>query len=312
MPKIIVEIDEAATKAAIDTHKRSMRIGRFISPVMLYRVMDGDEVKSVFGSAKIVGGAFSTSAERAYGAQWATTNPDTVADWGRNWAIPMRDHARLSNELFIAAIQGQGLEFATIQTHGLPLQGQVTVDTEDLCTTGLGCSVRVGLYDVVQWYIVLRNKIRAISDGWLEDHLHLLGHKARTVELCHVISFNSTMLTTNTFKTLQYEFVTHMYSRSVPLFMELAAAGLIKFRPIQTETLAKRLWSALPAQTWWFSSIDHATAYARPEKDAYLVEYRVRTRTVLQNHKALLTTNKLKPMNVFATHNDQFIQIHWF
>ena len=311
MARIIIEIDEAATKAAIAIHQTPIRIGRFISPVTLYRVMDGDEVKSVFESGQITGGGFSTPAERAYGAQWATTNPDDVATWGRNWAEMAFNHARLGKELFVAAIQGYGLEFATLQTIGIPMSGQITADSANLYTTNLGCSVRANLHNVVQWYIVLRHKVHAISSKWIERHLHLLGRKARAVELCHVIGFTSSMLPTTTFKSLQYEFITQQHS-SVPFFMELAAAGLTRFNPIQTKTLAQRLWAELPDQTWWFSNIDHARAYAKPEKGAYLIEYKTRIITTLHAHKALLRKNQLQPMNVFATHNDHFIQIHWF
>src|SRR5450631_1617202 len=73
-------------------------VATFDSPISLYRIMDGDEIRRIYKSRKVLGGFFAVKGERAYGASWGE-NISQVIHWGNTH----RGH-RLGKDLFLAKI----------------------------------------------------------------------------------------------------------------------------------------------------------------------------------------------------------------
>lgn len=136
-------------------------VGKFVSPITLYRVMDGEEVLRVLASRVISGGDYSVTAERAYGASWGASQEDVVT-FGRYEQKPKaitrnKLFQRLGAALFVARISGEGRWFSHLSPKVLlkgqedPATGIVDISKNELCNTSLGCSCRVPLSEVLQW-----------------------------------------------------------------------------------------------------------------------------------------------------------------
>lgn len=178
--RVRVEVIRDETEKAIQRFGRGVAVARMLDSVPMFRVMDGEELRSVFDTGEIKGGSYSVPAERAYGAQWGASLPE-VAKWGN-----VQRGKRLGHELFVAEIDGGGRVFAHMAGAGgtlLPDSGVVSIDPS-FCNTGLGCSFRVGLPQVVRWYSVDENgKPTPISKSELEEQVSQVGLKPRDVDL---------------------------------------------------------------------------------------------------------------------------------
>ena len=178
--KVRVEVIKDETEKAIKRFGKGVAVARMLDSVPMFRVMDGEELRSVFDSGEIKGGSYSVPAERAYGSQWGASLPE-VAKWG-----DVQRGKRLGHELFVAEIDGGGRVFAHLSGAGgklLPDSGVVSIDPS-FCNTGLGCSFRVGLPQVVRWYSVDENgKPNPISKSELEERVGQVGLKPRDVDL---------------------------------------------------------------------------------------------------------------------------------
>jgi hypothetical protein len=142
-----VEVLPEETAEARTQHGSKITVGRFLSDIPLYRVIDGEELRSILRSGKITGGSFSVPGERAYGAQWGADKED-VARWGEHWRVN-----RLGHELFMIEINGKGRVFGHIDPDFGSEDNTFSVST-DFCNTGLGCSVAASVGDVQAWYRV--------------------------------------------------------------------------------------------------------------------------------------------------------------
>lgn len=179
--KVRVEVLKDETEKAIKRFGKGIAVARMLDSVPMFRVMDGEELRSVFGSGEITGGSFSVDGERAFGAQWGSSLPE-VAKFGHGW----RRNGRLGHELFVAEMDGKDRVFAHLTGFDGELQpdsGVVSVDSAS-CSTGLGCSFRVKDSEVKQWYIIDENgKPSRISKSDLGKMVSQVGLKPRDVDL---------------------------------------------------------------------------------------------------------------------------------
>lgn len=155
---------ERTTELRQNTRDSQAFVGQFVSPITLYRVMDGEEVLRALAAGVISGGDYSVTAERSYGASWGASQADVVS-FGLREQRPMSTNGnkvfrRLGAALFVARISGEGRWFSHLSQKVL-LKGQedattgiVEISKTDLCNTSLGCSCRVPLAQVLQWYAV--------------------------------------------------------------------------------------------------------------------------------------------------------------
>lgn len=92
---VTVEVNERATQRAIQRFGEGIAVGKFTSPIKLYRVFDGEELRVTLDTGEIKGGDYSVAGERAYGAQWGSNKAEverlsydrrvqaaTQLDWG--------------------------------------------------------------------------------------------------------------------------------------------------------------------------------------------------------------------------------------
>lgn len=176
---VTVTVIPAATEKAEKKWSPGVAVGRFESPISLYRVFDGEELRDILDTGMIKGGDYSVAAERAFGAQWATDR-DAIAKWGE-W----QRGKRLGWELFIAEIEGKGRVFAHLTGADGKLKansGTVSLDA-NFCHGGLGCSVHAGLRDVRAWYVVEEGRPRKVSLSEIKDMAETSGLKPRAVKL---------------------------------------------------------------------------------------------------------------------------------
>jgi len=180
---VSVEVNEAATLRARarfgqPTEGESIIVGRFQSPISLYRVFDGEELRNILDTGEIGGGDYSVAAERAFGSQWGSDLKE-VAQWGEH-----QRGNRLGHELFMAEIEGQGKAFAHLHAPKVEADVGKTVIPFDLCSTGLGCSVQVGSAEVKQWYSVGKGgRVRKVSLDSLRRRGPKMGLKPRKMDL---------------------------------------------------------------------------------------------------------------------------------
>jgi hypothetical protein len=151
-----VSVDVPASFAARSRYPlfNELIIGVFDQSVPLYRVMDGEEVRRILSSGKIVGGNYAVKAERDFGASWAS-DVSSVIDFGNR-----QRGGRLGQTLYVARIDGRGRRFAhlgpglTLDQTGPEIQ-RFTLDISK-CNPGLGCSVvDVSLGDVEAFFELL-------------------------------------------------------------------------------------------------------------------------------------------------------------
>ena len=179
-----IKIYEAPTEQARKKYRNNMIRGKFLTPIPLYRVFDGEELNRVLDTGEFTGGDYSVRAERDFGAQWGA-NLDEIIKWGE-W----QRGKRLGHELFIAEIDGKGKPFAHLENPGGIYEPQseeptqeVTLDAE-FCRTALGCSVAADMRHVKNWYMVEPGgKLRKVSRADLETMRKTLGQKPRKIDL---------------------------------------------------------------------------------------------------------------------------------
>lgn len=174
-----VEVLDEATEKARKRFGQGIAIGRFKSPIKLYRVFDGEELREILDTGEIKGGDYSVAAERAFGAQWGSDRTE-VAKWGEG-----QRGKRLGHELFLAEIDGNGRVFSHLSGAGDQMQpGAGTLDLDpSFCSTGLGCSIPITTNAVNSWYIVEGGSPRKVSKAELEAVQGEVGLKARDIDL---------------------------------------------------------------------------------------------------------------------------------
>jgi len=175
---VTVKVDPEGTQQGRDQWGfKDMLVGEFASPVKLYRVFDGEELRKIVKGGEIAGGGYSIAVERAYGASWGA-DKNEVVKWGEQ-----QRGKRLGNELFMAEINGQGRPFSHMHIEGLDVsQPTVTIPTE-ACSTGMGCSLRVKASDVDRWYVVEDGRAKPTKWADLVEQSKGVGLKPREQDL---------------------------------------------------------------------------------------------------------------------------------
>lgn len=281
--KVRVEVIKDETEKAIKRFGGGIAVARMLDSVPMFRVMDGEELRSVFDSGEIKGGSYSVPAERAYGAQWGASLPE-VAKWGNKTR-----GRRLGHELFVAEIDGGGRVFAHLSGAGgklLPDSGEVSIDPS-FCNTGLGCSFRVGLPQVVRWYSVDENgKPTPISKSELEEQVSQVGLKPRDVDLWMGWSVSPSNLHPSLIRALQkftldqeYRYVDKAWRDSYgrprderPMSpmryeqMRMGEMGITRGSGMEPERLSKKLLKYLGQEkgSFWGTSMAEASRESQP------------------------------------------------
>jgi hypothetical protein len=175
-----VKVDpEATQKGREQWGFKDMLVGEFASPIKLYRVFDGEELRKIVKGGEITGGGYSIAVERAYGASWGA-DKNEVVKWGES-----QRGKRLGHELFMAEVNGQGRPFGHMHITNLDVtEPTLTIPTE-ACSTGMGCSLRVKASDVDRWYIVENGKATPAKWPELVEQAKAVGLKPRRLELYH-------------------------------------------------------------------------------------------------------------------------------
>lgn len=146
---ITVKVDPERTEKGRQQFKlKNLLIGEFASPINLYRIFDGEELRKIVRGGEISGGTYSIEGERAFGASWGADKAQVI-----KWGEAQRG-GRLGHELFLAEIQGQGRQFSHMHLINLDIAQPTVTIPEDACSTGMGCSLKVRASDVDQWSIV--------------------------------------------------------------------------------------------------------------------------------------------------------------
>ena len=144
---IVLDLEEIKKTTAI--------VAKFVSPIKLYRVIDGEELIDILKKGSIKGGEYAVNMERAYGSQWGANKKEVV-----QWGIKQQGK-RLGHELFLLEIDGNGKTFFNLNNPNKDPAIQKAFEEEStepfsidasLCSTGLGCSVQVETSEVVKWY----------------------------------------------------------------------------------------------------------------------------------------------------------------
>ena len=281
--KVRVEVIKDETEKAIKRFGDGIAVARMLDSVPMFRVMDGEELRSVFDSGEIKGGSYSVPAERAYGAQWGASLPE-VAKWG-----DQQRGRRLGHELFVAEIDGGGRVFAHLSGAGgklLPDSGVVSIDPS-FCYTGLGCSFRVGLPQVVRWYSVDENgKPTPISKSDLEEMVSQVGLIPRDVDLWMGWSVSPSNLHPALIRAMQkftldqeYRYVDKAWRDSYgrprderPMSpmryeqMRMSEMGITPRSGMEPERLSKKLFRLLGEEkgSFWGTSMAEASRESQP------------------------------------------------
>lgn len=180
-----VEVLDRETEKARERFGQGIALGRFKSPIKLYRVLDGEELREVLSTGEIKGGDYSVPGEREYGAQWGADKAQ-VSQWGER-----QRGARLGHDLFVAEIEGNDRVFAHLTGGGGQMNpGVGTIDLDlDLCSTGLGCSIPVQSNSVLNWYIVEDGAPRQVTVAELKEMLPRVGIKTRDLDIYKGVRF---------------------------------------------------------------------------------------------------------------------------
>ncbi len=282
--KVRVEVLKDETEKAVKRFGKGIAVARMLDSVPMFRVMDGQELRSVFGSGDITGGSFSVDGERAFGAQWGSSLP-AVAKFGHGW----RRSGRLGHELFVAEMDGKDRVFAHLSGFDGELQpdsGVVSVDPAS-CSTGLGCSFRVKDSEVKQWYVVDENgKPSRISTSDLGKMVSQVGLKPRDVDLWMGWSVSPSNLHPALIRALQkftldreWRYVDKAWrdSRGLPrderpispLHYEQMRVGEMGITPrsgMEPERLSQKLFKLLGQEkgSIWSTSMAEATRVSQP------------------------------------------------
>jgi hypothetical protein len=138
-------------------------VGKFLDHIKLYRIVDQNEYDIINQTGEITGGDFSDDAELEYGASWGE-DLDEVIKFGKGW----KERNRLKGDLYVLEIDGKGKKFAKIgeserelrQDEIINLSHDI-VDWKDICSTGIGCSLKVTLDDVVNVFKLTDNDLNS-------------------------------------------------------------------------------------------------------------------------------------------------------
>lgn len=170
-----VEVIDKATEKARQRFGQGIAIGRFKSPIKLYRVFDGEELREILDTGEIKGGDYSVKGERAFGAQWGGDKVE-VAKWGER-----QRGKRLGHELFLAEIDGNGRVFSHLSgADGKMNPGVGIIDLDPtFCSTGLGCSIPIQSNSVKGWYSVENGTPTKVSLNDLKSMSAGVGLKPR-------------------------------------------------------------------------------------------------------------------------------------
>jgi hypothetical protein len=282
--KVRVEVLMDETEEAIKRFGKGIAVARMLDSVPMFRVMDGEELRSVLGSGEITGGSFSVDGERAFGAQWGASLPE-VAKFGHDW----RRSGRLGNELFIAEMDGKDRVFAHLTGFGGELQpdsGVISVDS-DSCSTGLGCSFRVKDSEVKQWHVVDESgKTSRISKSDLGKMVSQVGLKPRDVDLWMGWSVSTSNIPPALISALQkytlereWQYVDKAWrdARSLPRDerpisperyerMRMGEMGITPRSGMDPDRLSQKLFKLLGQEkgSIWSTSMSEATRVSQP------------------------------------------------
>jgi len=260
---IRVEVIRDETEKAIQRFGKGVAVARMLDPVPMFRVMDGEELRSVFDTGEIKGGSYAVPGERAFGSQWGTSLPE-VAKWG-----DVQRGKRLGHELFVAEIDGKGRVFSHLSGADGQLQpdsGIVSLDSK-FCNTGLGCSFKVGLGDVRRWYLVDENGTSSpISKRDLEGQVDEVGLTPRKVDLWMGWSISSPPYGKRIIKALQYIAIREEVrglSRNLKFRREREREQElgISYNDDMDESKLSRLlfkWVGNEQGSWWYTSMAQA------------------------------------------------------
>jgi hypothetical protein len=148
-------------------------VAQFEESFPLYRAFDGTELAIVHEMGRFEGGMFSTAEERRWGASWASSSLEDVAEWAGRWV----KSKRLGKALFVAVADAQGQMFfreggrrevdfdpdgPAVQPSLMPLS---------LCNTGLGCSVVVSTDDVTFFRVERGGSVEEMSAGEVDEYV---------------------------------------------------------------------------------------------------------------------------------------------
>lgn len=141
-------------------------VATFDEHISLYRVMDGNELRHIVRTKKILGGFFAVKGERAFGASWGE-NITQVIEWGLSQA--KRGHLHPTKDLFLAKIGAyQKLFFHMNPKVDWDPNSESQVFTMDAsqCSTGLGCSVYdVSYYEATFYSVDPTGRITELTDA---------------------------------------------------------------------------------------------------------------------------------------------------
>jgi hypothetical protein len=177
MSTVRVTIHRDATLAAREKFRAFHHsiIAYFDSPILLYRIFDGEELTRIISSKEIIGGTYAIKAERSHGASWGS-DPDEVIQWGNR-----QRGKRLGNDLFLASLNGQGHRFyhlgdkSEIKSLAFDPNGpeyQSAVMDVQACGTGLGCSVgKVALADVELFHVDMEGRVLPITLSEAKEYI---------------------------------------------------------------------------------------------------------------------------------------------
>jgi len=189
-------------------------VGTFETGVSLYRIMDGEELRRVVRSGKILGGMFAVKSERAYGASWGEDISQVIA-WGNR-----ARGERLGSELFLAKIDASGKKFfhlnPKIEYDSASPTQTFKMDVSQ-CSVGLGCSIVGVAFDEAQFYSVdTAGHITPLSDADLKKALKGLGSE-KVVELRQISSvyYHGTMYGTDVYVAMDQTNSAHRHTWGV-------------------------------------------------------------------------------------------------
>jgi len=268
-----IEVVETATAKARQRFGPGIAIGRFLSPIKLYRVFDGEELRQIIDTGEIKGGDYSVSGERAFGSQWGS-DLNEVVQWGER-----QRSARLGHELFVAQIEGKGRAFAHLSgADGKMEPGEtVSLDTS-FCSTGLGCSMQISRREVSQWFTVEPvGKLRKVTYRDLEDMASSVGLQPRQVDLYQGALLKN--LPEAVRKGLLYEIIQadRSYDGDPRVLRQLGINRMDRMDPSQLGRNLIRVMCKDPSTDCaiWSKSISEAQKNSRPtasdEKDSFAV-----------------------------------------
>ena len=173
----------------VDIVSADFLFAEFAQHITLYRVLDQREMYFISTEGDFGGGRFNTEIERATGAAFAATSIQDVVEWGRAW----RERGRLVGDLYVLEVDGFKRVFSSLRSPedtGIDVSGlndalnayrkgsisaeegiercglldrEYSVPRSSLCTTGLGCSIRLKEWDQFKVYKVIGDGVQEID-----------------------------------------------------------------------------------------------------------------------------------------------------